>query len=542
MSENTPPSKTEPRKRLQFWFRIPIYKRISFAMVAGLVVGIVFGPQSPLLEQDRLRITAKKGVVPYVAADPDAKQIATRLDTFSEVTLLAERQTDDHTWYRIRFVSRQGQKAETGWVKATAVSQPYASTGETVVSYLRPVGKIFLRLIKMLVVPLVFFSLLVGVFSLSDMRKLGRLGGKTLIYYTATTAVAILIGLGLANLIKPGSHVDTKQRQSLVAGYESEASQKKEAGADKDTSVISRIVRIVPENPFQAAAEGDILQIIFFALFLGIILRQLPGTGGENLVSLCSTINDALVKAVVVVMETAPFGVFALLADVVGSSGYAVLLSLGVYCAVVVAGLLVHMVGTYSLALKLFSKVNPVTFLKAARPAQLMGFSTSSSAATLPVTLRCAEETLGVSKPVSSFILPLGATVNMDGTALYQAVAAVFVAQVFGIPMGLEQQLAVLLTAVLASVGAAAVPGAGIIMLAMILESAGLPDAGIALVLGVDRLLDMLRTAVNVTGDLSAAVVVAASEGESVGVAPRSSAVDSSFAPSDSPPPASDEG
>lgn len=517
----------EPKRRF-WWFRIPIYVRIFEGMVVGLVVGLLFGPQSPLLDADRARVTRKGGVA--LCAQPDASEktraggAKNRLKTFAELEILEKKEVEGTLWFRVKPVPQAGEGGDgaekrgavQGWLPETDLSSPYSSVGETVVSYLRPVGKVFLRLIKMLVVPLVFVSLLVGVFSLSDMKKLGRLGGKTLLYYAATTAVAILIGLTLANLVKPGRHVTEKQRDSLVAGYEGEAAKKREVVQGKKTGVVHRLVHMIPTNPIQAAAEGDMLQIIFFALFFGIILRRVGGKGPERLVGIFETVNQALVKAVVVVMETAPFGVLALLADVVGTSGLSVLLSLGVYCLVVLTGLVLHLFLTYGLALKVLTKVGLRRFLKAARPAQLMGFSTSSSAATLPVTFKCAGETLGISKPVTSFVLPLGATVNMDGTALYQAVAAVFVAQVFGLPLDLEAQVAVLLTALLASVGAAAVPGAGIIMLAMVLEAAGLPDAGIALVLGVDRLLDMFRTALNVTGDLSAAAIVAVSEGETL--------------------------
>ncbi len=517
--------KTDPGLKRFFWFRIPIYARIFGGMVAGLLIGILFGPQTPLLSKNRVTITAEQGGFFLSAPGAEKAKDLVPVETGTELEILEKREHDGKTWYRVHSAcdetSSKSDPAEdehpsrcSGWISSHDVSPPYSSKGQTVIAVMKPVGEIFLRLIKMLVVPLVFISLLVGVFSLSDLKKLGRMGGKTLLYYAVTTAVAILIGLTLANTIKPGRYVTEKQRDALVAGFEDEATERKEISLDKPPGVVNRIVEMIPENPVEAAARGDMLQIIFFALFFGIILRRVPGKGPEKLMDLCETVNKALVKAVIVVMETAPFGVMALLADVTGSSGLSVLLSLGAYCLVVLAGLSLHMFITYGIALKLFTSIRAWKFLKAARPAQLMGFSTSSSAATLPVTFRCAEETLGVSGPVTSFVLPLGATVNMDGTALYQAVAAVFVSQVFGLSLGLEAQLTILLTALLASIGAAAVPGAGIIMLAMVLESAGLPAAGVALVLGVDRLLDMFRTSVNVTGDLSAAVIVAATENE----------------------------
>ena len=543
-SSQSPNSSKSKRKR-PAWFRIPIYARIFGGMIAGLLVGLLFGPQSALLKKDRLKVTTQSSIVSQPGKEvcridkdkTDAKRanvkdsekgsdVITVVQPGAELKIISRKTIQGDTWFEALLVKRTERRLSAektkdsaaerirGWIPAECVSLPYSSKGESVVSFLRPIGKIFLRLIKMLVVPLVFVSLLVGVFSLSDIKKLGRMGGKTLLYYTATTALAILIGLTLANIIKPGRYVTEKQRDSLVASYESEAVEKKDKATVEDTGVVNRIVHMIPVNPIDAAARGDMLQIIFFALFFGIILRRVPGKEPEKLIGIFETINQALIKAVMVVMETAPFGVLALLADVTGSSGLSVLLSLGVYTLVVLAGLGIHTVLTYGLAIKLLTSISPWKFLKAARPAQLMGFSTSSSAATLPITFKCAGENLGISKPVSSFVLPLGATVNMDGTALYQAVAAVFVSQVFGLPLSLEAQLTVLLTALLASVGAAAVPGAGIIMLAMVLESAGLPYAGVALVLGVDRLLDMFRTAVNVTGDLSAATVVASSEHE----------------------------
>jgi len=267
-------------------------------------------------------------------------------------------------------------------------------------------------------------------------------------------------------------------------------------------------------------AGGDMLQIIFFAVFFGVALTLIPKEKGDMVVAVFDAVNDAMVTCVNVIMMLAPYGVLALVANVVGQSGASVLIALGVYALTVMLGLLTHAACIYTSVVRVVGKVNPLDYWRAARPAQLLAFSTSSSSATLPVTMECAEKNLGISGQVASFVLPLGSTVNMDGTALYQGVAAVFIAQVFGIHLTLGDQLNVVLTATLASIGAAGVPGVGMVTLALVLTSIGVPTVGVALILGVDRILDMFRTSVNVTGDLSAAVLVAATEGETLSYRP----------------------
>ncbi len=381
-----------------------------------------------------------------------------------------------------------------------------------VTSYIKPFGIAFIRLISLIVVPLVFASLLLGTASLNDIRKLGRVGGKTMVYYLATTAIAITIGLVLANLLGPGKGLDAETKERLMVNYQAEAASKIEQ-ATKQPGVAEVLLDIIPTNPAKSFADGEMLQIIFFALFFGVTMTLIPKEKTKTLLSFFEGLNEAMIKMVGIIMEFAPFGVFALIAAIIGEFGAAILLTLAKYSVVVLIGLAIHALVTYPLLLKIFSKVTIFDFFKAIRPAQLIAFSSSSSSATLPVTMECAEEGLGVSKDISSFVLPLGATINMDGTALYQGVAAVFIAQVFGMDLSIGQQLMIVLTATLASIGAAGVPGVGMITLALVLQTAGIPLEGIALILGVDRFLDMCRTAVNVTGDVSCTVVVASTEG-----------------------------
>lgn len=378
---------------------------------------------------------------------------------------------------------------------------------------IEPVGKLFIRLIRMIVVPLVFSSLFVGTASLGNIRKLGRIGAKTIIYYLCTTAIAITIGLALGNILKPGEGIDSATRQSLLASYETEASRKIDVSKNKP-GVIETITNIVPENPLESLVEENMLQIIFFALLFGIAVTLIPNNRGKPLIDFFEAVSEGMIQLVHIVMKMAPIGVLALIAAVVGRFGIDILFSLIRYSLVVFSGLVIHALFIYSAAVRIFSGMGPVDFFKAIRPAQLIAFSTSSSNATLPVTMECAEKNLGVSEEISSFVLPLGATINMDGTALYQGVAAIFISQVYGISLSFGDQLTIVLMATLASIGAAGVPGIGIITLAMVLQTIGIPLEGIALILGVDRLLDMCRSTVNITGDASAAVVVAATEGE----------------------------
>jgi Na+/H+-dicarboxylate symporter len=377
---------------------------------------------------------------------------------------------------------------------------------------IKPVGDIFIRLIWMIVVPLVFASIFVGTTSLGDLRKLGRIGGKTILYYLATTAIAITIGLSVANIAKPGTGLNPEVKAQLLQSYEGEA-MKDLSLAKQAPRVVDVLTGIVPKNPIGSLAAGDMLQIIFFAIMLGIATTMIPAGKGKVLIDFFDALSDAMTRLVHIVMKVAPLGVLVLIAAVVGQFGAKILLNLLKYGLIVIAGLAIHMGVIYSLSVWIFARMNPLVFFRGMRPVQVIAFTTSSSSATLPVTMEVAEEALGVPKNIASFVLPLGATINMDGTALYQGVAAVFIAQVYGIPLTLPGQLTIVLMATLASVATAGVPSVGIITLTMVLTSIGIPLEGIALILGVDRILDMCRTAVNVTGDASAAVMVAATEG-----------------------------
>ena len=379
---------------------------------------------------------------------------------------------------------------------------------------LEPVGTGFIRLITMIVVPLVFASLLVGTASLGDIRKLGRIGGKTIVYYMITTTIAVTIGLTLGNLLSPGSSVDPATRDRLAARFEGEARGKMEIAAESP-SVTEVLLGIIPRNPVKAAADFELLPLIFFAIIFGAAVSLVPAEQKQAVLLFFEGVNSASMLIITWVMKLAPYAVFALIASVVARFGLDLLRSLLLYSLVVILGLLLHMFGTLALMVRFAARMSPVSFFQRIIAVPVFAFSTSSSSATLPVTMGVAESKLGVPKQVSSFVLPLGATINMDGTALYQAVAVLFIAQIYGIPLDLGAQLTVVLTATLASVGTAGVPSAGIIMLIVVLQSVGLGDkveAGIALILGVDRILDMLRTTVNVTGDLSCAAYIARTE------------------------------
>ena len=363
-----------------------------------------------------------------------------------------------------------------------------------------------------------FASLIKGVSSLSDISKLSRIGGKTIGIYLFTTVVAVTFGLLLVNIIQPGTSFSEEKRMELKEQYASNAASKIASAKDvKEDGPLQFIVDMVPSNFIQATGNNkNMLQVIFFAILFGIAMVMLPKEKTSVVKGFFDGVNDIILQIVDLIMLTAPYGVFALLGGLVVDFGGSAELfqALGIYSLSVVIGLLLMIMVVYPLILKSFTKLKYFDFFKGIAPAQMLAFSTSSSAATLPVTMERCEDHLGVSEEVSSFVLPLGATINMDGTSLYQAVAAVFIAQAFGYDLDLSQQLTIVLTSTLASIGAAAVPGAGMVMLVIVLSSIGIDPEGIALIFAVDRLLDMLRTVVNVTGDATVATVVAATEGQ----------------------------
>jgi len=380
-----------------------------------------------------------------------------------------------------------------------------------VLTYVKPFGTLFIRLISMVVVPLVFASLVVGTASLDDVRQLGRIGVKTLGFYICTTVIAISGGLLLAHVMQPGRGLAPETKARLLQQSQEKVDSHKTTLAEKP-QLIDVLLDIVPRNPVRAFIDGNMLQIIFFALLFGICLALIPESEGGVVRAFFGGINAVMIQIVHGVMHMAPYGVFALMSAVVADLGAGILLVLLKYALAVIVGLLLHMAVVYSLAIGLLSPLRVRSFFKGIRPAQLIAFSSGSSSATLPVTIECSHKNLGVPRKIGSFVLPLGATINMDGTALFQGVSALFICQVYGQDLSFAQQLTVVVTATLASIGTAGTPGAGMVTLAIVLRSIEIPMEGIGLIMGVERLLDMCRTAVNITGDACCAVVVAAKD------------------------------
>lgn len=378
------------------------------------------------------------------------------------------------------------------------------------------VGDLFLRGLRFIAVPVVLFSLIVGASSLNDLKKLSRIGGRTIVIYLFTTAVAISIGLLLANIAQPGTWLSPELRDTLASEAAGAVATKVESAVAPDA--WATLLNIVPKNPFTALADGNMLQVVFIALAVGAALTLIPKDKADPIIKSADGLTDVIIKLVHAIMLVAPVAVFCLIAKVMATMGLEVLVSLLVYSLTVIAGLGLMTFVVYPVALKLFTGISIRRFYRAIAPAQLLAFSSSSSSATLPVTMECVDERLGAGEDVTSFVIPLGATINMDGTALYQGVAALFIAQLYGIDLGWGAQLTIVLTATLASVGTAGVPGVGLIMLVIVLQAVGIPDeamkGGIAIIFGVDRLLDMCRTTTNVTGDAMVATIVAHAEGD----------------------------
>lgn len=391
------------------------------------------------------------------------------------------------------------------------------------IDYIKPVGTIFINGLKMIAMPLVLASLIIGVSNLGDISKLSRIGGKTIITFVITTIIAISVGLTLVNIFKPGTSLPVETRENLMNLYEGDVNTRADAAAKfQEQSPLQPLVDMVPQNFFLATTDNAaMLQVVFFAIISGIALLQIPKSKAEPVIAFFDGFNDLIIQIVNYIMLIAPYGVFALMASLIveiagdnPDSAIDLLMALLKYSVIVLGGLFFMMLVIYPLLLKTFTKVPYFDFFRAIRPAQLLAFSTSSSSATLPVTMKIAEEEIGVSENISSFVLPLGATINMNGTSLYQSVAAVFIAQALGMELSFSQQLMIVLTSTLAAIGSAGVPGAGLIMLIVVLESIGVPAAGIALIMAPDRILDMFRTVVNVTGDVVVTTAVASTEGE----------------------------
>ena len=384
---------------------------------------------------------------------------------------------------------------------------------DIIVDWIKPFGTIFINLLKLIAVPLILASLIKGISDLKDISKLSKMGGRTIGLYILTTVIAVSIGLVIVNIIKPGSFISEQTRTELVSSYTADANSKIEA-ANKQSEVgpLQSLIDIVPDNIVKASADnGNMLQVIFFAVIFGIAMILLPEDKSKPVKDFFDSFNEIILKMIDIIMLFSPIGVFALLAAIVAESPSLDLFkALGMYGLTVIIGLILVM-SFYLFLVKVFAKKSPKFFINGISPAQLLAFSTSSSAATLPVTMERTVDNLGVDDEVASFVLPIGATINMDGTSLYQAVAAVFIAQSFGMDLSLATQLGIIVTATLASIGSAAVPGAGMVMLVIVLAQAGIPEAGLALIFAIDRPLDMCRTTVNVTGDAAVSMIVAKS-------------------------------
>ena len=382
-----------------------------------------------------------------------------------------------------------------------------------ITDWIKPFGNIFINSLKLIAVPLILASLIKGVSDLKDISKLSKMGGRTIGLYLITTVIAVSIGLIVVNVVKPGNSISEDTRVELVDAYQNDANSKiADAEKQKNSGPLQALEDLVPSNIFKAASDnGNMLQVIFFAIFFGIGMILIPEEQSKPVKQFFDGFNEVILKLIDLIMLAAPYGVFALLAAlVVESPSTDLFKALAWYAFCVVLGL-TFMICVYILLVWLITKKKPTFFINGISPAQLLAFSTSSSAATLPVTMERVEEHLGVDEEVTSFVLPIGATINMDGTSLYQAVAAVFIAQAFGMDLSFAAQLGIIATATLASIGSAAVPGAGMVMLVIVLGQAGIPEAGLALIFAIDRPLDMCRTMVNVTGDAAVSMIVAKS-------------------------------
>jgi len=484
----------------------PLHVQILLGLLLGAAFGILFGVNQHLLFIEH--------------GDGEAKQESAVQD-WDTVTLISgstERVFGaDHLAEILQAFSRMKKVpgAVSVVVETMGDKQRYDEVSrlrkeKTIATVIKPLGDVFIRLLMMIAIPLVFASLMVGVSSLHDVTRMARIGGKTIAYYIVTTALAISIGVTIANVLRPGERMSMEARDRLLVSYEDDAAERIQQELSVD--MVDYIVNLVPRNPVRALAEAEMLQIIFFALMLGIALLFIERHKADAVIRFFDAVSDAMIRMVDFVMLIAPYAVFAIIAATISEFGFGILETLIWYIVAVVAGLAVQTFVVYPLLLKSFARDVPLgVFLREIRPAQLVAFTTSSSAATLPVNMESCEN-IGAPKSVTGFVLPLGATINMDGTALYQGVAAVFIAQVFGMDLTLMQQLTVVLTATLASIGTAPVPGVGIIMLIIVLRSVGVPETGIALILGVDRLLDMCRTITNVTSDATATMIVSSTE------------------------------
>ncbi|MDQ3020572.1 MAG: dicarboxylate/amino acid:cation symporter [Bacteroidota bacterium] len=492
-------------------FKIKLHTQIVIALILGAVFGSIFH-----IDQNKLRVNTLESEniindwseVTFInSANRDS--VLKAFDANSQLGIIKyfnsvkDKKLKENIVLDVKYPD--GQKQLLGKIKEIEKVR-------TIGVMLKPIGDIFIRLLMMIAVPLVLASLIVGSASLSDLKHIATIGGKTLGFYALTAVIAITIGLVCANIIQPGKFMPEETKTRLMETFQDDAQSRIEQNVS--LNIVDFLVNIVPKNPFKAIADGDFLQIVFFAIFTGIFLSQIDTKKSKTVIDFFDGISNAMILLVEKIMYVAPIAVFTLISATVAEFGFNILQTLLLYSLTVILGLAILTFIEYPILLKLFTKINVINFFKTQRPVIAVAFSTSSSAATLPVTMDVCEKKLGVPNRIASFVLPLGTTVNMDGTALYQAVAAMFIAQVYGFDLNLAQQLTIVLTASLAAIGTAPVPGIGLIMLIIVLRSVGIPEEGIALIIGVDRILDMCRTVPNVIADSLACVVIASSEGE----------------------------
>lgn len=488
--------------------KIKLHTQIVIALILGAVFGSIFH-----IDQNKLSISTSSGEIiiqdwsgiTFTKKDSVIKTYESndQLSIIKYFSSLKSKKASEDVVIIIKYPSGQEQIIE----KVKEISKV-----KTIGVMLKPVGDTFIRLLTMIAVPLVLASLTAGAASLSDLKHIAKIGGKTIGFYALTAVIAISIGLFFANVIQPGKFMPEESKQRLMETFQEDA----QSRIDQNVSmnIVDFLVNIVPKNPFKAIADGDFLQIVFFSILTGIFLSQIKTEKSKTVIDFFEGLGNAMIMLVEKIMYIAPYAVFTLISATVAEFGFSILQTLLLYSVTVIAGLTVLTFVEYPILLKIFTKVPVYKFFKLQRQVIAVAFSTSSSAATLPVTMDICEKKLGVPNRIASFVLPLGTTVNMDGTALYQAVAAMFIAQVYGFDLNLTQQLTIVLTAALAAVGTAPVPGVGLIMLIIVLKSVGVPEEGIALIIGVDRILDMCRTVPNVIADSLACVVIASSEGE----------------------------
>jgi Na+/H+-dicarboxylate symporter len=500
---------------------LPLHNKILLALLLGAAFGVLFnvgsremlvsyrGDDGTLMNEviqswDTVEF-AQRGSGEVLASFSGADQLAI-LSYFKKLSPL-ERQ---EVRLRVRWSSSEPQGSSAS-VSRTFDHVLRVGKVQTIATLIKPIGTLFIRLLMFVAVPLVISSLIVGASSLGDLQKVGRIGAKTVVVYGVTTTMAITVGLLLVNLVQPGRQLAEPAREKLMVEYQANV----ESAIEQETAIdiVDTFVNIVATNPFEAIANGRMLQVVFFSLMVGISLTAISREKAAPVIGFFEGFSELMIRMVGLIMKIAPFGVFALIAATVAEFGFEILHTLAWYAGTLIAGFLIHQLITLGSLVRLLGGLNPVRFFRAMRPVMLIGFSSSSSAATLPVNMETCTRQLGVPKHISSFVLPLGATINMDGTSMYQAVAAVFMAQVYGLDLSLSAQLTILLTAVLASIGTAPVPGVGLIMLIIVLRAVNIPEEGIALILGVDRILDMCRTVLNVTGDAVVAVIMGKQEG-----------------------------